>query len=89
MDVSLHMLLIVCPLVFLAGLVDSIGGGGGLISLPAYLFAGIPPHMAIATNKLSSSLGTTISAARLFLIQSVPSPRHRWPPPLVLRWFSP
>ena len=66
MDVSLHMLLIVCPLVFLAGLVDSIGGGGGLISLPAYLFAGIPPHMAIATNKLSSSLGTTISAARLF-----------------------
>ena len=47
MDVSLHMLLIVCPLVFLAGLVDSIGGGGGLISLPAYLFAGIPPHMAI------------------------------------------
>lgn len=66
MDISLHMLLIVCPLVFLAGFVDSIGGGGGLISLPAYLFAGIPPHMAIATNKLSSSLGTVISAARLY-----------------------
>ena len=72
MDVSLHMLLIVCPLVFLAGLVDSIGGGGGLISLPAYLFAGIPPHMAIATNKLSSSLGTTISAARLFRYMDLP-----------------
>lgn len=72
MELSLHMLLIVCPLVFLAGFVDSIGGGGGLISLPAYLFAGIPPHMAIATNKLSSSLGTTISAARLFRYMDLP-----------------
>lgn len=66
MEITLSMLLIVCPLVFLAGFVDSIGGGGGLISLPAYLFAGVPPHMALATNKLSSSIGTTISAARLF-----------------------
>ena len=39
--------LIVCPLVFLAGFVDSIAGGGGLISLPAYMFAGIPVHNAI------------------------------------------
>ena len=38
--------LIVCPLVFLAGFVDSIAGGGGLISLPAYMFAGIPVHNA-------------------------------------------
>ena len=59
MQVTPHMLLIVCPLVFLAGFVDSIGGGGGLISLPAYLFAGVPPHTALATNKLSSSIGTT------------------------------
>lgn len=42
--------LIVCPLVFLAGFVDSIAGGGGLISLPAYMFAGIPVHNAIATT---------------------------------------
>jgi len=56
--------LIVCPLVFLAGLVDSIAGGGGLISLPAYLIAGVPPHMALGTNKLGSSMGTTISTLR-------------------------
>ena len=49
--------LIVCPAVFLAGLIDAIGGGGGLISLPIYLLAGLPPHRAIATNKLSSSMG--------------------------------
>lgn len=56
--------LIVCPLTFLAGLVDSIAGGGGLISLPAFLFAGLPMHTAIATNKLSSAVGTTVSTAR-------------------------
>jgi len=58
------MLLIVCPLVFLAGLIDSVAGGGGLISLPAYLAAGIPPHMALGTNKCSSCLGTIFSTAR-------------------------
>ncbi len=56
--------LIVCPMLFLAGLVDSIGGGGGLISLPAYLLAGLPVHQAIATNKLSSACGTTLSTVR-------------------------
>lgn len=56
--------LIVCPMVFLAGFVDAIAGGGGLISLPAYLLAGVPMHQAIATNKLSSATGTTISTIR-------------------------
>lgn len=57
-------LFIICPLTFLAGLVDSIGGGGGLISLPAFLMAGLAPHSALATNKLSSAIGTTISTVR-------------------------
>lgn len=57
--------LIVCPLVFLAGFVDAIGGGGGLISLPGYILAGVPVHAAVATNKLSSSTGTLISTIRL------------------------
>lgn len=56
--------LIVCPLVFLAGLVDSIAGGGGLISLPAYIIAGLPAHMALGTNKLASAMGTSISTGR-------------------------
>lgn len=60
----MYQYLIVCPLVFLAGFVDSIAGGGGLISLPAYLAAGIPPHLAVGTNKLGSALGTVISTAR-------------------------
>ena len=54
----MNQFLIVCPLLFLAGFLDAIGGGGGLISLPAYLLAGLPVHSAIATNKLSGSCGT-------------------------------
>ena len=56
--------LIVCPLAFIAGFVDSIAGGGGLISLPAFIFAGLPVHQAIGTNKLSSTMGTTIATIR-------------------------
>lgn len=61
---SVKTFLIVCPLLFLAGLIDSIGGGGGLISLPAYLIAGLPVHTSIATNKLSSACGTSLATAR-------------------------
>ncbi|MDO5799156.1 MAG: TSUP family transporter [Eubacteriales bacterium] len=53
--------LVVCFFVFLAGFVDSIAGGGGLISLPAYMIVGLPAHTAIATNKISSAMGTTVS----------------------------
>ncbi len=64
MEVTVRMFFVVCPLVFLAGLVDAVAGGGGLIALPAYLVAGLPPHMASATNKCSSVFGTTVSTLR-------------------------
>ena len=64
MNITPVSFLVVCPMLFLAGFVDAIGGGGGLISLPAYLFAGLPVHQAIATNKLSSSCGTSLSTFR-------------------------
>ena len=50
--------------VFLAGAVDALAGGGGLITLPAYLAAGLPPALALGTNKLSSSIGTVAAIAR-------------------------
>ncbi len=43
---------------YAAGFVDSIAGGGGLISLPVLLAAGMPPHLALGTNKLQSSFGS-------------------------------
>ncbi len=58
--------LIVCPLIFLGGYVDSIAGGGGLISLPAYLIAGLPTHAAIGTNKISSAMGTTLTTYKFW-----------------------
>lgn len=58
--------LIICPLVFLGGFVDSIAGGGGLISLPAYLIAGLPTHAAIGTNKISSAMGTTLTTYKFW-----------------------
>ena len=64
LGMSIYSFVIVCPMLFLAGFVDSIAGGGGLISLPAYLFAGLPIHTAIATNKFSSTCGTTLATAR-------------------------
>lgn len=61
---SITIYLIVCPLVFLGGFVDSIAGGGGFISLPAYIMSGLPVHMAIGTNKLSSAMGTSLATYR-------------------------
>jgi uncharacterized membrane protein YfcA len=51
----------------IAGLVDAIGGGGGLLTVPALLAAGLPPHLALGTNKGCSTFGTgaaTITFAR-------------------------
>ena len=53
MSAEILQFLIVCPLVFLAGFIDAIAGGGGLISLPAYMITGLPVHNAIAHPSLS------------------------------------
>ncbi|MEN6444711.1 MAG: TSUP family transporter [Candidatus Cloacimonas sp.] len=65
---------IVLPFIFLAGFIDSIAGGGGLISLPAYWSAGIPPHLALGTNKFSSSWGTFFSTANYFKAKMIDIP---------------
>jgi uncharacterized membrane protein YfcA len=64
--------LIVCPLLFLAGFVDSIAGGGGLISVPAFLLAGLPAHNAIGTNKMAAGMGIVVSTARLSKAGQIP-----------------
>jgi len=61
-DLTWAHLLVLAALVFFAGLVDALAGGGGLITLPAYLAAGLDPALLLGTNKLSSALGTTASA---------------------------
>ena len=55
---------LICLGVFCASFMDAIGGGGGIISLPSYLLAGVPMHFALGTNKLSSCIGTVASTVR-------------------------
>ena len=57
---------------FAAGFLDAIAGGGGLLTLPAVLLAGVPPHLALGTNKFAATLGTLVALgnfARNHLVQ--------------------
>ena len=64
MQLTGKMLAIVIVGVFLASFVDGVAGGGGIISVPTYFLAGLPAHLALGTNKLSSGIGTAVSTAR-------------------------
>ena len=64
MEITLNMYLIVLPMVFLASLIDSISGGGGLISLPAYTMAGLDYDFTSGNNKFSSTFGTLMATIR-------------------------
>ncbi len=64
MELSIWMTALVCAGVFLGGLIDSMAGGGGLITLPIYFMSGLPAHTALATNKLSACCGTTLASFR-------------------------
>lgn len=66
MEVTATMYLIVLPMVFLAAVVDSIGGGGGLISLPAYTMAGLDFDYASGNNKFSSTFGSLMATIRFW-----------------------
>lgn len=62
MDVGIDLLLMLFGAAVFAGFVDSIAGGGGLITIPALLWAGISPAAALATNKLQGSFGAFSSS---------------------------
>ena len=66
MQITLKMYLIVLPLVFFAAVVDAIGGGGGLISLPGYTLAGLDYGFASGCNKFSACFGTLSSVLRFW-----------------------
>ncbi|HBO2647654.1 TPA: TSUP family transporter, partial [Pseudomonas aeruginosa] len=55
-------LIILAVVAFLAGFIDAIAGGGGLLTIPALLTAGVPPHLALGTNKLSSTFGAATAS---------------------------
>jgi uncharacterized membrane protein YfcA len=61
MELAPEIILILTLVCVCSGFIDAIAGGGGLLTVPAMLFAGIPPINTLATNKLQSVMGTAIA----------------------------
>lgn len=64
-------------LAFLGGLIDAIAGGGGLLTVPALLWAGLPPVTALATNKAQAVFGS-FAATVHFVRRGLIAPRRLW-----------
>jgi uncharacterized protein len=58
MDLAVETIAFLIGIAFVAGTIDALAGGGGLLTIPALMAAGVPPVAALATNKLQSSVGT-------------------------------
>ena len=64
MEIGSGTTLLLCAAALAAGFVDAIAGGGGLVTLPALLAAGLPPHLALGTNKGQSVFGSFAAVLR-------------------------
>lgn len=74
--ITAHLYTVLFLTGLISGLVDAIAGGGGLISLPMLLSIGIPPHIALGTNKLQTTIGTSVATysfytKKLFSLKTV------------------
>ncbi|WP_044874588.1 TSUP family transporter [Pseudomonas sp. LFM046] len=69
-------LAILAAVAFLAGFIDAIAGGGGLLTIPALLTAGLPPHLVLGTNKLCATFGSA-TASYTFYRRKLFEPR-KW-----------
>ena len=84
MEFSAETALLLFVVAMIAGWVDSIAGGGGLLTVPSMLLVGMPPAMALATNKLQSSAGTLTAAIYFIQKGAVNLKQIRW---LILATF--
>ena len=69
-----------------AGFLDTLVGGGGLLAVPALLLSGIPPIYVLGTNKFQGSMGTGIATFLLFKKKLIKINYIRWitrPPKLI------
>jgi len=63
---SIEILALLFFVAVIAGLIDTLAGGGGLITLPALMMSGVPPLLALGTNKLQGSIGTATASIMMF-----------------------
>jgi uncharacterized protein len=61
MNLTTEIILLLSAVSFVAGFIDSIAGGGGLLTLPSLMLAGVPPQIALGTNKFTATLGTGVA----------------------------
>lgn len=78
MHLSPEIYLILTLVCICSGFVDAIAGGGGLLTVPAMLFAGIPPLNVLATNKLQSVMGTSTACYNFARKGLIDWRRNRW-----------
>ena len=65
-SLTLEIALFLFTVAIVAGFLDTLAGGGGLLTLPALMMSGLPPLAALATNKLQSSMGTATASIMMF-----------------------
>ena len=70
-DITLTWIIIFIITGFIAGYIDSIAGGGGMIQVPVLLYSGIPPIFVLATNKMASLFGTLMATIKYFLSKKI------------------
>ena len=78
MALTIEILALLLIIAFIAGWVDTVAGGGGLITIPTLILAGVSPESAIATNKLQGSVGTFTAAAYFSRKKTVSLSRLKW-----------
>ena len=61
-EYSFELIALLSAVGLIAGLIDAIAGGGGLLTIPALMTAGLPPHIALGTNKLAASFGSATAS---------------------------
>ncbi|WP_291378238.1 TSUP family transporter [Demequina sp.] len=79
MELTWHALAILAVVALAAGFLDTLAGGGGLLTLPALLLAGVPPLAALGTNKLQGSFGTGMATYQVLRRRRVSWADVRWP----------
>jgi uncharacterized protein len=81
-DLPLSTIVALTAVAFAAGLIDAIAGGGGLLTVPALLTAGLPPHLVFGTNKGAAVFGSGAAFWRFARAGLVDGAKARWLFPL-------
>ena len=79
MEITWQLLAVLALVALLAGCLDTLAGGGGLLTVPALLLAGVPPLQALGTNKLQSPAGTGMATYQVIRRHGVRWRDVRWP----------